>query len=325
MSQDYDIPLVGTFDGAEYAAKIKNTVDAILSSHIGAARPTYAEQGTFWAKYVNSTTIEFYFFDGTSDILVAIFNPTSHALTTLAIPNNGVPLGKIAQINTARLLGRATAGSGDVEALTMAQVAALLPAFGGDSGAGGVQGLVPAPGAGDAAAGYILHADGSWGPPGSGVPAGIVAWTGAASAPLGWIFGYGQEISRSGYAALFAEYGTTHGAGNGTTTFRVPDLRGVTIAGKDDMGGVAAGRLTNPSTTIGGIDGSVLGAIGGAETHSLTANQNGPHTHPAGVATSNGSAGAGPGATNSTTGVSGAGHGHNNVQPTIILNGIIKT
>jgi microcystin-dependent protein len=328
MSQDYDIPLVGDYNGAQYGAKIKGTVDALKSGHLGATRPAYAEQGTFWCKYVNSTTIEVYFFDGSSDILQAIYNPTTHALSSVNLPANGVAIGKLEQIATARLLGRSTAGSGSVEVLTAAQVMAMLPDFQGDSGAGGVAGRVPAPGAGDGAAGYVLYADGSWGAPASGMPAGAVAFTAADSAPTGWLLAYGQEISRSTYAALFAAIGTTYGAGNGSTTFRVPDLRGRVVAGQDDMGGVSANRLTGLS---GGVDGDTLGATGGAEAHQLTTPQLPAHSHagPNGLA-NNAPSGGGtrPVASNtsgaSTTGSAGGNEPHNNVQPTIILNGIIK-
>lgn len=325
MSQDFGIAVSGPSAPLDMYPAIMNSLNALKSGHLGAGRPSYAELGTFWAKQVNSTTVEIYFFDGTSDILVSIYNPTAHSLSSLAVPNNGVTLAKLEQIASGRLLGRTTAGSGNVEVLTPAQVAALLPAFMGDSGAGGVQGLVPAPGAGDAAAGYILYADGSWGAPGSGVAPGITAWTAADSAPTGWILSYGQEISRSVYAQLFAAIGEIHGAGNGSTTFRVPDLRDRVIAGKGNMGGVAANRLTNQS---GGVEGDTLGAVGGAETHALTGGENGPHSHTTPIMTdgSSGSGALSPGKniTPANTGSSGLGTPHNNVQPTIILNGIIK-
>lgn len=63
---------------------------------------------------------------------------------------------------TDRFLGRKTAGAGVIEELTGAEATARLSNFTGDSGAGGVKGLVPAPAAGDAAAGKLLGAGGSW-------------------------------------------------------------------------------------------------------------------------------------------------------------------
>jgi microcystin-dependent protein len=82
-----------------------------------------------------------------------------------------------------------------------------------------------------------------------------------------FVFPFGQAISRTTYSALFALMSTTYGTGDGSTTFNLPDLRGRTIAGKDDMGGSAASRLTNSGS---GIVGATLGAVGGGETQTLT-------------------------------------------------------
>jgi microcystin-dependent protein len=100
-----------------------------------------------------------------------------------------------------------------------------------------------------------------------------------ASAPALCLFCYGQAVSRTTYAALFAIIGTTYGVGDGSTTFNVPDLRGRVVAGQDDMGGSSANRLTNVS---GGLDGDTLGAAGGAESHALTEAQLASHAHAAG-------------------------------------------
>lgn len=93
-----------------------------------------------------------------------------------------------------------------------------------------------------------------------------------ATPPARCLWPNGQNVSRSTYAALFAIYGTTHGVGDGATTFGVPDLRGRAIFGKDDMGGSAASRLTTAGSTV---DGATVGASGGSQlmqqhTHTLT-------------------------------------------------------
>jgi len=177
-----------------------------------------------------------------------------------------------------------------------------------------------------------------------GAPAGSVLAFAGASAPSGWLFCHGQAISRATYAALFSAIGTTHGTGDGSTTFNLPDLRGRVIAGKDDMGGSAASRLTSGGS---GITGSTLGATGGAETHTLTTGQMPSHTHDLRAKDGNGSLCASTtnllsasyvngaqiwnAATNSdrlmTNSIEGAGGGgaHNNAQPTLVLNWIIKT
>lgn len=85
------------------------------------------------------------------------------------IANDAVTNAKLANMATQTIKGRTTAGTGDPEDLTATQATAILNEFTGDSGSGGVKGLVKAPAAGDAAAGKFLKADGTWtAPSGSG-------------------------------------------------------------------------------------------------------------------------------------------------------------
>lgn len=151
-------------------------------------------------------------------------------------------------------------------------------------------------------------------------------------APAGYLFCYGQAISRSTYADLFAAISTSYGVGDGSTTFNLPDARGRVIAGKDNMGGTSANRLTNPASTIGGLDGDVLGGTGGAETHVITIPQLATHNHsfggvdmsPTSDGTSNRYRLASGGPTVSTLILNnGSDAAHNNVQPTLIFNKII--
>ena len=182
---------------------------------------------------------------------------------------------------------------------------------------------------------------------------GDIVWSGAAAAPSLCVLAYGQAISRTAYPALFEVYGTTYGTGDGSTTFNVPDLRGRTIAGQDDMGGTSANRLTGLS---GGVDGDVLGAAGGAESHTLTITETAAHDHAVTGDTGNtqptftysaNSANWSGGSNFTITGLfasgggftltmlnhkhsisltsaqTGGGGAHNNVQPTLILNACV--
>jgi len=94
------------------------------------------------------------------------------------------------------------------------------------------------------------------------VPIGAMMDYLGSTVPPGWLLCAGQLLSRTTYAALFAVIGPYVGAGDGSTTFNAPDARGRVMAGQDNMGGSAAGRLTSasgtPGTTLGGTGGNEL-------------------------------------------------------------------
>lgn len=90
-------------------------------------------------------------------------------------------------------------------------------------------------------------------------PAGIILPYAGSTAPEGYLMCDGSAVSRSTYASLFTAIGTTYGAGDGSTTFNVPDL---------------AGRV------VIGVSGShALGSTGGEATHTLLSSELGVHSH----------------------------------------------
>lgn len=79
------------------------------------------------------------------------------------------------------------------------------------------------------------------------VPTGSVVATASSTPSTGWLLCDGSAVSRDDYPALFATIGTNFGAGDGSTTFNLPDLRGEFIRGADAGRGVDAGRTLGSS------------------------------------------------------------------------------
>lgn len=168
-----------------------------------------------------------------------------------------------------------------------------------------------------------LPTDASWQVvSGNPVPAGVVSAFAGSVLPSGYLFCDGAIISRTTYAALFAAIGTAFGAGDGSTTFQLPFMARRVIVG---AGGTGSATLPN-----------IVGSIGGTETVALTSAQNGEHTHQSvnGMSARTFSIKSGgsnpyvfnPGSGTNTSGVNGgAGQPHNNIQPSLVMNWIIKT
>ncbi|WP_271612932.1 tail fiber protein [Bradyrhizobium sp. CCBAU 21362] len=115
----------------------------------------------------------------------------------------------------------------------------------------------------------------------------LVPFTGVSAAPALTVFPYGQTLSRTTYAALWAfaqteiaAGNTFYNNGNGSTTFGIGDMRGVVLAALDNMGGTAAGRLTS---TFFGANPTILGTRGGLESNTLTPTQMPSHFHAANI------------------------------------------
>lgn len=100
------------------------------------------------------------------------------------------------------------------------------------------------------------------------VAPGVVAFYPKTTAPTGWLKANGAAVSRSTYAALFSAIGTAFGAGDGITTFNIPDLRGEFVRGLDDGRGVDTGRiLSNTSQENQNKSHSHTGTAASAGTH----------------------------------------------------------
>lgn len=174
----------------------------------------------------------------------------------------------------------------------------------------------------------FLRGDASWAAPASVVPTGTISIFAGSSAPTSWLICNGAAVSRTTYSGLFGVVSTTYGSGDGSTTFNIPDCTGRVVAGKE----ASATRLT--ATYFGAVSGqtgATLGAVGGLESHTLTAAQLAAHTHTYQERTATLNVCMTTPAstfyqtfTSQNSGSAGSGSAHQIVQPTIVLNYIIK-
>lgn len=106
-------------------------------------------------------------------------------------------------------------------------------------------------------------------------PVGSLIMHAASTAPTGYLKANGAAISRSTYSALFSVIGTTYGAGDGSTTFNLPDFRGYHPRAWDDGRGIDTGRVFGSTQTDQYINHSHTASISteGAHTHIQTAIQ----------------------------------------------------
>jgi hypothetical protein len=115
----------------------------------------------------------------------------------------------------------------------------------------------------------LQQLEASLGSQASYTPAGTVGIFAMNAVPTGWLLCDGAAVSRTTWPNLFSAIGTTYGAGNGTTTFNVPDLRGQFIRGFDNGRGVDPGRALGSNQT----------ATNQAHQHTATVS-NPLHIHP---------------------------------------------
>lgn len=165
------------------------------------------------------------------------------------------------------------------------------------------------------------------------VPTGCLSMWATATAPTGWLIADGSAVSRTTYAALYAVIGTTYGSGNGSTTFNLPNFQGRVPVGVG-------------TAVANGATAHTLAQKDGEETHTLTTAEMPSHSHqfraaglgalnttPANwddiVGASTNSAGVGPATAEDSAANAiqprGGGGAHNNMQPYLSINYIIKT
>ena len=168
-----------------------------------------------------------------------------------------------------------------------------------------------------------------------GIPtATIVPWS-TASVPTGFLECNGQTVSRSTYSALFAVVGTTYGAGDGSSTFLVPNLSDKAAVGKSPGKALASTGGANTVSSTGNVGGSTANAT--LSTAQLASHSHSGGSNNASIAMA---AEVGRAVTSSNTGNAGSGSGHSHnmsatfsgsavnaaiVQPYLTLIYIIKT
>ena len=103
-------------------------------------------------------------------------------------------------------------------------------------------------------------------------PIGSVIAFAGANAPTGWLLCDGQEINRSTYASLYGVVGLQYGTPSSTSLFKIPDLRGRQVLGKDNMGGTSA------NNTVDSVA-DTLGGFGGAEQKTIAKENLPDHEH----------------------------------------------
>ena len=107
------------------------------------------------------------------------------------------------------------------------------------------------------------------------LPAGMIMAFSGSSCPSGWLEADGSAVSRSGKGRLFSAIGITHGQGDGSTTFNLPDYRGRFLRGVDKTAGRDADKASRTASAPGGNSGNLVGSVQGDEfkshSHNYTA------------------------------------------------------
>lgn len=96
---------------------------------------------------------------------------------------------------------------------------------------------------------------------GSTIPTATVSPLATTTVPAGWLLCDGSAVSRITYATLFATIGVTHGSGNGSTTFNLPDYRGRFLRGVDGTANRDVDKASRAAMAAGGATGNNVGSV----------------------------------------------------------------
>ena len=219
---DYDI---ANAVGATFRADLNVCLGDIQSTNRGSSEPTTKVTGKLW---VNSNNNTLNMYDGTNFINLGKVDTAEMGHATTASPSftgTITSAGDIVmsgngslQLPTGTTAQRPTPATGDIRFNTS------LTQFEGYNGS-------------------------AWGEIANGVPAGSIFTFASTTVPSGYLECNGAAVSRSTYASLFSAIGTTHGSGDGSSTFNLPDLRGQFVRGFDNGRGVDSGRSFASSQT----------------------------------------------------------------------------
>ena len=224
MSNTHDYNIADQV-GATFRADLNLVLGDIQSTNRGSSPPTTKVTGKLW---VNSNNNTLNIYDGT----------------------NFINLGKV---DTAEM-GHATTASPSFTGTITSAGDIVMSGNGSLQLPSGTTAQRPTPATGDIRFNTSLtqfegYNGSAWGEIANGVPAGSVFTFASTTVPSGYLECNGAAVSRSTYASLFSAIGTTHGSGDGSSTFNLPDLRGQFVRGFDNGRGVDSGRSFASSQT----------------------------------------------------------------------------
>lgn len=220
-----DFPInPATTTGTDLADRLNRQFNAIVSANLNATRPSYLTAGAVWSQSVSGGGFNLYFYDGTTDLLIGTVDAAGVGSFGSAQPLAPVFSASMAYPKGAVIYDKAT----------FSYLEAKNNNGPGAYNAGDWQTITN----------FARTAQ---------QPAGAISQFAGSTAPSGWLLCNGSAVSRSIYADLFTAIGTTYGAGNGTTTFNVPNLGdkvAIGVGGTKTLGGTGGAASVTPTGSV---------------------------------------------------------------------------